>query len=529
MILKGLSILTGLGGFACFAMMIKVSMEKDDGQAPGKGMPSLVPTDLPAESTSSSTDNPNSFENMTETTLADISIIWSGNELNFVDISTIWREKEEAPEKAKRLPRPEFKHEEIEAFYAEYVENKPVIKGKRLSVVMQLLKILDAEGVCPSVVNKADNEAEGTFAKDLYDRLASIPLWKHTLLVARKYASKFSEPTMLPDALIIALGHDIGKIPSYHDTYYKQGDHSWISVQILNTLPEYRSLSNRDEIDRIIRGHHLLKTDYKLTSLLKLVDSDARKDESAEIMTAEKNGVFSTPIKVEVTTPIININDVIDSSEEDKKIAEKRKSPKKTNSTGKSIHVPAEERVANPMGEGDGSGEPVSKFMPTLIDLPTWFDSDRLCGSLAKTINQLQVGDDKKATWTAVTGESSIVWVNEKGIWEAMRQIGGKEDPDFLVTEGVKSDRLNLMFSVVTQLGKDKKTFYEMIGKGYYQVPVTIITGGDRQLPGFLIPFLQEVFGVSSQDLENRKSATLNRMVKTIKPKAGTQIACPMP
>ena len=524
MITQILASAAGIGGIACFGMLIKVSMEKDDGQHhPGAA---LIPMDLP-ESISDDR-NTDSLYMVTETTLADISYIWSGDELDFCQISTIWREKEEPVEKVKKLSRPTFKHEEIEAFWSEYIESRPlIVKGKRLGIIMHLIKMLDDEGVCPSVVNKNDNEAESQFAKNLYDKLASIPLWKHSLLVAKKYIAKFNEPTMIPDALIIALGHDIGKIPSYHDTYYKQGDHSWISVQILNMLPEYRALSNRDEIDRIIRGHHLLKTDYKLTNLLKEVDGEARKDETADIMIAEKQGVIFTPIIVEVPVPVIKDSDVIE--EENKKPTAKPVAPKKRNAVAKPISVAVEDKVANPYGEGDGSGQPTTKFVPEMVELPEWYNSDRLISVLAKIINQLQVGEGNKTTWSAVTGESGIVWINEKAVWDGLRKIGGAEDSDFLVTEGVESDRRNFLLSVVTQLGKDNKTFYEMIGKNYYQVPVSIITGGDRHLSSFLIPFLQEIFGISSLDLENRKSATLKRMVKTIKPQAGTAIACPMP
>lgn len=523
MVTEILASAAGIAGIGCFGLLVRVAMEKEEGQH----QDAMIPQDLPETVTDQ--NNANSLYHVTETSLAEISFMWTGDELDFCQISSIWREKEESPETAKKLPRPNFKHEEIEAFFSEYVESRPVVKGKRLAIIMHLLKMLDTEGVCPSVVNKNDNEAEGQFAKTLYDKLASIPLWKHTILVAKKYASKFNEQSMLPDALIIALGHDIGKIPSYHDNYYKQGDHSWISVQILNTIPEYRTIHSRDEIDRIIRGHHLIKTDFKLTQLLKDVDGDARKDETADIMNAEKRGEVVTPIVVETPVPVVNDSDVLVSETGKEKIEKKRAPPTKTNSVGKTIPVPEEERVANPFGEGDGSGQPVGKFVPKLVDLPSWYDSDKVISMLAKTINQIYTGEDKKTIWSAATGESSIVWINERGVWDALRKIGGSEDPDFLVTEGIESDRRNLLFSVVTQLGKDNKTFYEMIGKNYYQVPVSIITGGNRQLSSFLIPFLQEVFGVSSQDLENRKSATLKRMVKTIKPKAGTEIACPMP
>ena len=285
--LKVLSAVIGLAGLGCFGLAVRTYTKPDAPQ-----LTALVPKELPAAVTNST--NLYRSNNMT---LAEASYFWTANELDFREIATIWREIE-PPEPPQRPVRPSFRHEEIEAFFVEFVESRPVVKGKRRTLIVKLLKMLDDEGACPSVVKKddlKDLEPEGKLDREVFKKLASLPLWQHTLTVARKYTAKFNQAAMLPDSLIVSLSHDLGKIPAYYDKYCKSGDHAMISVHILNTISDYTSLRNYDELDRIIRGHHLLKTDFPLTEMLKQADQDARKEEHAAFMQAELAGEVYPP------------------------------------------------------------------------------------------------------------------------------------------------------------------------------------------------------------------------------------------
>lgn len=552
--LKEFSVLLGLGGAGLFAYMIKVAMSPEDAtQAAGNALASVsagegftgtsfIPAPLPEEVL-----KPQNLEGTIlgsdNVGLGDISFLWTSDELDFTQISLLWREREEPPEAKRKFPKPVFRHEEIEAFYVEFVETRPIVKGKRKDVIVTLLKMLDDEGVCPSVANKNSNpsEQELRIGNDLYYKLASVPLWKHTLRVARLYVSKFAEEAMLPDCLIAALGHDIGKIPSYHDQYYKAGDHCWISEQILNTIPEFRTLNNRDEINRIIRGHHLIKTDFQLTELLKLADHEARRDETSEIMLMEKQGIEIKPIEVEIPVPKIRDEDVIVSAPDKEK---KPKAPRKTQEPGRAqpstaaaadvdkdqqldMGFTAAGKQEGIFGDGDGSGKPISKFVPKQVDLPDWYNTDDLIKEIGGMINRIYDAKGGKKTWKAYSGENAIVWANETAVWDALQNIGGANDADFLVTAGNEALRRNLVYSVVRKLGEERKVFTEMIGKTYYQMPVTILTGGGRSFSSFLIPFQQEVFGMTTEDLENRKKSVLHRMVASIKPKMTGADECP--
>jgi len=182
-------------------------------------------------------------ETLEELTLAEVSQTWTladinvlrGEVVNLADMAVIWREPE--PEKsAPPLPRPTFKNEEIEQFFAEMVEKRRTIKGARRIVIVKLLKMLDEDGDCPSVVRTNEKEAENKYPPDTFALLATVPLYRHSLHVARKCAAKINQEVMLPDILIVSLGHDIGKIPAYHDKLYSTGDHPLISVIILHRV-----------------------------------------------------------------------------------------------------------------------------------------------------------------------------------------------------------------------------------------------------------------------------------------------------
>ncbi|MRR59263.1 MAG: HD domain-containing protein, partial [Deltaproteobacteria bacterium] len=212
--------------------------------------------------------------------LDEISWLWIDREIELARIAFMWREQDEPPETGAKVIRPHFDHPEVDQFYEEFVASRPIVKGVRRTVIVKILQMLDKDGGCPSVVGKEEransHEAERDLGDELYQFLARVPLWQHSLLVARKYATKFQYDVMLPDALIIALGHDLGKIPRYYQKLYKSGDHPALSTNILNGIPEYASLPNRTELSRVIMGHHFLVPGSPLAEQLKAADGEAR-------------------------------------------------------------------------------------------------------------------------------------------------------------------------------------------------------------------------------------------------------------
>ena len=136
-----------------------------------------------------------------EQTLAEVARLWTGKEteLDFREIARIWRTTPEA--RAEPKPPPTYRHPEIRQFHAQWVAH-PVVKEEKKAVIEGILAILDREGDCPSVVRKNGSEAEKKYDQNVFDRLATIPLWRHSLDVAAHLAGAMTQAMLLPDALI---------------------------------------------------------------------------------------------------------------------------------------------------------------------------------------------------------------------------------------------------------------------------------------------------------------------------------------
>jgi len=163
------------------------------------------------------------------------------------------------------------------------IEHRSSINGVRRDLIIWILSLLDKEGDCPSVVRKHKDEAERIYSDDSYRMLETLPLYRHTLTVARNFIAKADQEALLADMILIALAHDIGKIPSYHDSMYSSGDHPIIAGLILKGIPAFMSLPNREDISRAVTGHHLMKCDNILSDGLKQSDHEARQTELAAL------------------------------------------------------------------------------------------------------------------------------------------------------------------------------------------------------------------------------------------------------
>jgi hypothetical protein len=110
------------------------------------------------------------------------------------------------------------------------------------------------------------------------------------------------------------------------------------------------------------------------------------------------------------------------------------------------------------------------------------------------------------------------VWVSEKLVWKAAKEVSGQQ-LELIVAEGNESDRRNWLYSIVRALSEKDAVCGAMMKEGYYQLPVTVITGRGRPLAGFYIPFLCRAFGIEASELERRKGRQIRAMIRSIIPK----------
>jgi DNA polymerase III psi subunit len=425
-------------------------------------------------------DNDNA--NQEEQTLANISRLWTGKEteLDFRDIARIWRTTPEA--KAEPKPPPAYSHAEIQEFHSKWASH-PVVKEEKKEVIETILAILDRDGECPSVVQKNSSETERKYDPNVFDRLAAIPLWRHSLEVASQLATTMNQAMLIPDALITGLGHDLGKIPAYQDTLYLTGDHPIISIIVLNKLPGFESMSNREEISLSIRQHHLLNPESTLGRALKEADHQVRL------------------LEISRQTPAPDQAKAVEPVPSSPKSSPEKKRPAKSVSREKESHLPP---LPNKEKEEDAAQS--EDFDLSSLNL------DRLLGRLRLKINMVE-----KNRWSIISTPEGWVLAQPDVLWEEVKRLA-KNAPVFLTADADEQSKREMLKVIVQRLDNEKSAVAtELLGEGYYTTQCLVVTPSDKSMRIPLIPFRAEAFSNLPSKLEVLKSDTLRRMIKKVK------------
>lgn len=447
--------------------------------------------------------------------LSNVSNIWAGNKIYLKNIAKYWREQigEVGGEQAAQMPV--FKHEEINRFYSDIIAQQPIIKGPRKAIITKILEMLDNEGMCPSVVHGDKiKDPDSDFEESTFTKLAMVPLYLHSIAVARKFVSKTSEEILLPNILIAALGHDLGKIPAHHKNYYSTGDHPQISLIILSSIPEYVGLPNRSELDRIIRGHHQMVPSNPLAVALKQCDQEVRNDELGALISRNKPQEH-----------IAEQNESDEDEEEYKQESDMEEASSSVELT-EAVQTPApltsseqpEQSVAtdHPLGS-----EPKVQYKPNKVSLPTSLDTDALLAAIKKQINQVERGSFG-IQWNAISMPNGLVYVKTDGLWQAVLEVC-PDDTSIRAAEGDEATKRDILYTVVWQLGAKDAVATEMMGTNYYTIKTSVIGENDKISTWLLIPFRASAFGVLPSDLESTKPAILKKIVKAINLKASAK------
>lgn len=182
--------------------------------------------------------------------------------------------------------------------------------------VMDLVKMLEQYGHCPSVVVTAPEKDEEH--SDLYsirDTLAKVTLKDHTYRVTLLAVKNLKETyrdyePLVPKMLVAALGHDLGKIPVFRASgIYTMGDHPAVSAMKVQEIFARHDIPWLKESLDAIRGHHRASKD-QFGALLRQADGRARELEvaafSQELKVQPWETWFSVPRLLELMEPKIN-------------------------------------------------------------------------------------------------------------------------------------------------------------------------------------------------------------------------------
>jgi hypothetical protein len=202
-------------------------------------------------------------------------------------------------------------------FYKDLVEPYKQLfeQQKALPGVCEIIALLEKEGGCPSVVNtKGDSESDDIYS--IADILGKVTLKKHSFLVA-KIAIRLLQETyrdyemMVPQTVVAALGHDLGKIPSLRgEGGYATEDHPNISARKVAEIFKGPDIHWINRVISAIKDHHRLSND-QFTAILKGADTKAREVEFAEnskdMILKEWSDWFNPQYLLDAIEPHVNV------------------------------------------------------------------------------------------------------------------------------------------------------------------------------------------------------------------------------
>lgn len=378
---------------------------------------------------------------------------------------------------------PIFCNPDIEDFYLKYVYNNYSIKQPEWAVICRVLELLDKSGGCSSVVCAPEAGGSGynyDLVPDGIDLLAHIPLWKHSLAVAEKMLETVKYEVFVGPYLIIALAHDVGKIPEFSIGGYSTGDHPIISMHFLRGIPEINLVKNSVELINAVRSHHFPSKEHTLAAKLKESDQEVRKNELARQM------------QVLIAT---------------QQIAEQEACLTKCDLPETKESAQRDPNCSHFKMHG------YSK--PLLVDISGWFKAEKLIAVIKENVNRVSDG-----WWNVVSTPNGYLYCSAKGLYKLLRRAFPLQ-PDLLAAHANIIAQHDILFTVVMTLARELDAVAtELLGNREYLCPMSITssTGKAKRESYMLVPLKSKALGLSGTLLEAEKSQTILRMVKTIVP-----------
>ncbi len=406
------------------------------------------------------------------------------------ELAHLWRDEELIAQKALGCA---LIHVQAQTFYAQ-LQAWSFFKqaAAQRQVCINILQLLDQEGDCPSVVN-VQGDVESGWEANTYQILAKTTLLDHSLNVAGQVVALLSGLQawhVIPDTMVAALGHDLGKLNHAHGTLYSLGEHPLASCAMLTGISGFKELARKDEILRAIKLHHKMP-DGLLGKTLKKADQQARQRE-LENWTDRENGEESRRATVQAQQQEFLPPDT-------------RALP--STSMLFSNEVP----VAAP-GQHDC-------MLPQQMDISAWFDAAAFLALLKPLINRLE-----GRRYLAFSMASGLVYFQVKALEEAARKQAAQAGCMQIAT--MAQDDLSMravLLSIVQRLRQEDGIIaQDLIKPGYFGGYFQVIRRHGKELKGYYTPFHSEAFG-SIAEMEQVKPTLLRDILKVSPFTGGSQ------
>ncbi len=362
--------------------------------------------------------------------------------------------------------------------------------GQR-AVCLEILRLLDREGQCPSVVD-VQGDVEAAWEQNTYRILAKTTLLDHSLNVAEQVVKLLSDHQawhVIPDTMVAALGHDLGKLKSARGSLYALGEHPLAAGAIISGIPGFKELSRKEDILRAIKMHHKMPEGL-LGKTLKKADQQARQQE------------LERWVGVEAT------EEIKESHEE-----EAQEKPPQPSSREAVQRVQAD--IYGETIDPAPSREEIAP--PQRMDISSWFDAAGYLAMLKPYINRVE-----GRRFLAFSMADGLVYFQVKVLEEVARKQAQEAGCMEIATMAQDDSTMRqVLFSVVQHLRQQHEVIATHLIKATYFGGYFLVTRKfNKEMRGYYTPFHAEAFG-SIAEMERAKPDLL-RDILNVSPYTGS-------
>lgn len=432
-------------------------------------------------------------------TLQKLSDGWTkgGRTIHISELVHFWRNeqlcKEEVDAIALNHPRAVVFLKQLRqwAFFKKFLQQRVVCE--------QILQLLDREGDCPSVVS-VRGDVEGAWDENTYRILAQTTLLDHSLNVAEQVVRLLSEDQawhVIPDTMVAALGHDLGKLKSQTGSLYTTGEHPLAASKPLAGIPKFNKLSRKEEILRAIRLHHKMPEGL-LGKTLKKADQSARQKELEK--TVQDHAV--KPVKENAPATDLPLKTMTENTE-----------PLPTTSYSPVIAAPAKaawQAQVDIYGEQPSGQKQPATEPPQLLDISKWFDMAGFLKELKPYINKMS-----GRLFLAFSMPDGLVYFQVKVLEGVARKQAERAGCMEIATMDQKDLTMrHVLLTIVHRLRAEQDIIAGgLIKETYFGGYFLVARKFGKDLKGYYTPFHAEAFG-SIAEMEQAKPDMLRDIVK---------------
>jgi hypothetical protein len=424
--------------------------------------------------------------------LKDLSEVWEkkgARTIHISKLSPLWRDekvlsKEDEFPDLQNLRAADFMEKIRQWLWFNKFPQQKMICG-------QILKLLDQEGHCPSVVD-IQGDVEGSWDENTYQLLAGTTLLDHSLNVAEQVVQLLSDDKachVIPDTMIAALAHDLGKLESMRGYLYSLGEHPLAAGRPLAGIPGFKELRRKDEILQAIKLHHK-RPQGLLGKTLKKADQKARQMELED-----------AALKIDTTTVRPDTT---------KLVPAKRQQESRSAAAWKT-----QEDIYNQAGKTSREKSKTEK--PPLTDISGWFDAAGFLDELKPYINKMF-----GRRFMAFSMPDGHVYFQTKVLEDIARKMAERAGNMEIATMGQRDESMrSVLLTIVNHLRADHEVIARGLIKdnffgGYFNVTRKI----GKPIKGYYTPFHAEAFAAkghtagSISEMEHSKPKMLRDIIK---------------